>query len=238
MHESSYLVFGLLLLLPWVLVHLSRADLRRELWVSSLLAAPLGPLFEIWYHRDYWNPAVYGPWTVGLEDLLFGFCVGGLGAVAYEVLLNRKRVARHGAQNLRFFLLAFLAGVLAHAFLVPTGVNSIYVSIATFLAVTLMMLHRRRDLIPVALVSGAALAALMVGSYQAVLWHHPTLFEEFWHLEKLSGQFILGVPIEEPLWGFGWGAFIGCAWKYGYGEICVPRRRLKAGTLEEDPLNP
>jgi hypothetical protein len=94
---------------------------------------------------------------------------------------------------------------------------------AVFAAATLVMLIQRKDLLPVAIVSGAALAILMVLNYQIVLFFYPNLFEDFWQLGNLSGRFLLRVPIEEPLWGFGWGAFIGCAWKYGFGEVCVPR---------------
>lgn len=238
MDRYSYLIFGLILLAPWIAAHVARPDLRRELWVSSFAAAPLGPFFEYWYHRDYWKPEVLGPWSVGIEDLLFGFCVGGLGAVAYEVLFNRTRVPRHGQRNPVFFFIAFLFGTLAHVFVVPMGVNSIYVSTAVFFLVTLWMLFARADLLPVAVVSGAVLALIMIASYQIVLMFHETLFTEFWRLENLSGRFVLGVPLEEPLWGFGWGAFIGSAWKFGYGEVCVPRRVAEAGTPAEKAISP
>ncbi len=223
MRDYAYFLYGLLFLFPWFAVWRLRPDLRRELWIMSLVTAPLGPIFERWYHVDYWKPSVLGPWSVGAEDLLFGFGVGGLGAVAYEVLLRRRRVSRDWWQNPLFFAAVFFVGLAAHAILVPRGVNSIYVSMAVFTAGTLVMVIRRSDLLPVAIVSGAALAALMVLNYQIVLLFHPTLFEDFWRLENLSGRFVLRVPIEELLWGFGWGAFIGCAWKYGFGEVCVPR---------------
>lgn len=228
MERYAYLLFGLTLLVPWIAAHLARPDLRRELWVSSLVTVPLGPIFQYWYLRDYWRPALLGPWPVGVEDLLFGFTAGGLGAVSYEVLFNRARVPRYGRQNPVFFVLAFLGGLGAHALLVPAGVNSIYVSIAVFAAVTAFMLVRRPDLVVVALVSGLSLAVLMVAAYQGVLLLHEGLFTEHWMLDNLSGAFVLGVPIEEPLWGLGWGAFIGTAWKYGYGEVCVPRRAAAA----------
>ena len=235
MREGAYLLYALLFFLPWAAVWRLRPDLRVELLVSSLATAPLGLLFERWYHLDYWNPSVLSPWSVGVEDLLFGFGVGGLGAVAYEALSGRHRVPRHAWRNPLFFAAVFLIGLAAHAVLVPRGVNSIYVSMAVFAAGTLVMVIRRNDLLPVAIVSGAALAALMVMNYQIVLLFHSTLFEDFWKLDNLSGRFILRVPIEEPLWGFGWGAFIGCAWKYGFGEVCVPRAAAGQAAREVNP---
>ena len=232
MEQYSYLLFGLILLIPWIAAHLARPDLRRELWISSLATSPLGPFFEYWYHRDYWNPEVLGPWSVGFEDILYGFCVGGLGAVSYEIIFNRTREPRYGQRNPIFFFLAFLFGALAHVVIIPAGVNSIYVSAAVFVLVTLVMLLARPDLLPVAVTSGLALALIMIASYQIVLLFHETLFADFWRLENLSGVFILRVPLEEFLWGFGWGAFIGCAWKFGYGEICVPRRPAMDNTPE------
>jgi hypothetical protein len=223
MRAHAYLIYGLTFLVPWIAVWIRRRDLRVELLVSSLVTAPLGPIFERWYHLDYWKPRVLGPFAVGLEDFLFGFGVGGLGAVAYEVLAGRVRVPRYGWQNPLLFVAIFLFGLAAHAIAVP-AVNSIHVSMGVFLIATAIMVVRRRDLVPVAIVSGAAIAAFMILSYQVVLIFRPTLFEDFWFLSNLSGRFILRVPIEEPLWGFLWGAFIGCAWKYGFGEICAPRR--------------
>ena len=223
MREYSYLLYGLTFLVPWLAVYVRRRDLRVELVVSSLATAPLGPIFERWYHADYWKPSVLGPFAIGIEDFLFGFGVGGLGAVAYEALSGRERVPRHGWRNPLFFLAIFLFGLAAHAIAAPV-VNSIYVSMATFLIATAIMVARRTDLLPVALISGVAVAAFMILNYQVVLAFHPALFQDFWFLPNLSGRFIARVPIEEPLWGFFWGAFIGCAWKYGFGEVCVPRR--------------
>ena len=61
-------------------------------------------------------------------------------------------------------------------------------SVAVFVGVTAVMLYRRRDLLPVALVSGASLAVLMVAAYQVVLPFHQTLFNDYWMLENLSGR--------------------------------------------------
>ncbi|MDP3938481.1 MAG: lycopene cyclase domain-containing protein [Deltaproteobacteria bacterium] len=233
MDQHAYLLFGLTLLVPWIAIHLARPDLRRELWISSLVTIPLGPIFQYWYLQDYWRPDLIGPWSVGVEDLLFGFTAGGLGAASYEVLANRARAPRYGNQNPVFFFLAFLGGLAAHALFVPAGLNSIYVSFAVFVAVTAYMLFRRPDLVRVSLVSGVSLAVLMIGAYQVVLLFHERLFIDHWMLENLSGRFILGVPGEEPLWGIGWGGFIGTAWKYGYGEVCVPRREAAGGRTQE-----
>ena len=229
MEQYSYLLFGLILLVPWIAAHVARPDLRRELWISSIATSPLGPIFQYWYLRDYWTPQVLGPWSVGFEDVLFGFCMGGLGAVSYEVLFKRARVPRYGQRNPVFFFIAFLFGVLAHVVIIPAGVNSIYVSMAVFALVTLIMLMARPDLVPVAIISGLALALLVIVSYQMVLVFHETLFTDFWQLENLSGRYVMRVPLEEPLWALSWGAFIGSAWKYGYGEVCVPRRLAESG---------
>ena len=228
MRAYAYLLYGLMFLVPWIAVWIWRRDLRVELAVSSLVTAPLGPIFERWYHADYWKPTVLGPLPVGIEDLFFGFGVGGLGAVAYEVIANRERARRYGWRNPLFFFAVFVFGLAAHAIAVP-AVNSIHVSMIVFLIATALMLIRRGDLLPVALISGAAVAGFMILNYQVVLILHPTLFEDFWFLSNLSGRFILRVPIEEPLWGFLWGAFIGCAWKYGFGEVCVPRGSRDTG---------
>lgn len=235
MRDFAYLAYGATFLVPWIAVWIARRDLRTELLVTSLVTAPLGPLFESWYHVDYWRPSVLGPWPVGIEDLLFGFGVGGVGAVAYEVLTGRGRVQAYPWRNPLFFAAVFALGLAAHALLVPR-VNSIYVSMAIFMVAAAVMVALRRDLAIVSVISGFVVACVMIVNYQVVLALHPTLFQDFWLLDHLSGRFILRVPIEEPLWGFCWGLFIGSAWKFGFGEICVPKSEVASVHGEVEPI--
>ena len=104
MEQYSYLLFGLILLVPWIAAHVARPDLRRELWISSIATSPLGPIFQYWYLRDYWTPQVLGPWSVGFEDVLFGFCMGGLGAVSYELGTLLQQAATTALNNVGLVL--------------------------------------------------------------------------------------------------------------------------------------
>ncbi len=43
------------------------------------------------------------------------------------------------------------------------------------------------------------------------------VIQSFWLLENISGILILGVPIEELLWGFGWGMLAGSIYEFHKG---------------------
>jgi hypothetical protein len=60
----------------------------------------------------------------------------------------------------------------------------------------------RKDLIKLALINGALVAALMFIFYFTFLIPlYPKVFETTWLLKNISQIFIFGVPIEELLWG-------------------------------------
>ncbi|KKQ91174.1 MAG: hypothetical protein UT16_C0022G0002 [Candidatus Azambacteria bacterium GW2011_GWA2_39_10] len=50
-----------------------RRDLRKEMLTMSFVVAPMGPLSEFFYLRDYWQPELFNGWSIGIEDLIFGF---------------------------------------------------------------------------------------------------------------------------------------------------------------------
>ena len=45
----------------------------------------------------------------------------------------------------------------------------------------------------------------------------PNIIEDWWKLENISGIIIFGAPIEELIWGFTWGFFIGPVYEFWRG---------------------
>ena len=89
------------------------------------------------------------------------------------------------------------------------GVNSAYVSIIGLFVTALLIVSWRKDLLRDACITGIFMAALTFVIYQIWLLFYPTIFNDFWHLQNISGITIWSVPVEELLFLFVWGAFIG-----------------------------
>ena len=202
----SYLVGDGVFLLIWMLLFYWRADLRKKILTMSLLVAPLGPLSEFFYARDYWRPELLGGGRIGIEDIIFAFCIGGIAGVIYEELFGRRFTKRH-LQNHRKTM--FALSVFGLTWMVVGSVvlryNSIYVSASGFIVIALVMLVLRHDLIKVALFSGILVGCLMFVFYLIFLSIFPGAIHQWWMLKNLSGILIFGVPLEELMWGFGWG---------------------------------
>jgi len=100
-------------------------------------------------------------------------------------------------------------------------INSIYACSIGFIISSLIIWLKRRDLVVNSLLSGLFVAILMLINY--ILWfifYSSQIVDRFWMLKNLSGVFILGVPIEELIWGFSWGMIAGPLYEFwqGMGE--------------------
>jgi len=184
----------------------------------SFAVAPLGPLSEFFYLRDYWQPTLFTGWPIGLEDFLFGFFIGGIAGVIYEEIFGKKYVKRHLDTHPYWMFGVALFGL---AFMVigniVLGFNSIYVSIAVFLIIGATMLLFRHDLLRNAFFSGLLVGALMFLFYLIFIPLFPNVIQEWWLLQNISGILLFGIPLEELAWGFGWGFFAGPAYEFVRG---------------------
>src|SRR3989304_2640661 len=90
-YKYAYLVANIFFLAVWLIIYFRVKYLRRPMLILSLITASFGPISEIWYFADYWKPEIALPLPIvgGVEDLLFGFSIGGIGAFAYESLFVR-----------------------------------------------------------------------------------------------------------------------------------------------------
>lgn len=151
----AYLIGDLIFLSVWLLLFLRRPDFRRRMLIMSTMVAPMGPLSEIFYRRDYWRPELFSGQAIGIEDLLFGFAIGGIAGVIYECLLGKRFLKRHSkVQTIWMFVVAIFGITWMFVGNIVLGFNSIYVSTTGFLVVGFLVILRRKDLLGDALLSG------------------------------------------------------------------------------------
>lgn len=218
LNRCSYLFWDLVLVILWLFFFLSRKDLRRQMSLISLLTTPSGPIAELWYLKDYWQPDFLLGGPINIEDLLFGFTIGGIATVLYKVLLKRKLV-KDRARNLWLLPLVILVEIICMIVLTDIlKVNSIYGSCLGFVINGFVILYKRRDLAACAFVSGLFLSLTMfVLYYLAILWC-PGIVKAYWLLHGTAhGILFCHVPVAELLWSFTCGMVGGTFFEFWQG---------------------
>lgn len=231
MFRYSYLVANLFFLFVWLLIFWRAKNLRRPMLIMSLLTASFGPISELWYFADYWKPETVLPLPVigGVEDLMFGFSIGGIGAFGYESLFVRG-ICKCEDKKLKkeWFLLVFFAIIGVSMIILNNllGVNSVFASSIGMVVIAAIMLFLRPDLITNALGSAFFVAATMFVIYflgQELFPSGHVWMERIW---KLSGRpegiiIFKHIPVTEMLWGLSWGLVWGPMYEFLVGARVI-----------------
>lgn len=206
-YQLSYLVYSLLFLAVWVILFLVRKDLRRRMLLFSLVAAPMGPVSEIWFLRDYWQRPTVTGYPISIEDALFAFSVGGIAFNLYKVVFSVTVVRGRTQISRRWLLLVFPLTVLSSMLLLTNwlGVNSIFASSFAFVAFAALVWILRPDLIVPSVTTGILMLCLFLMIYQIMRVVFPGVLQNWCTGCNPSGVRFLGVNVEELLWDFSWG---------------------------------
>lgn len=233
-YKYAYLIANLFFLAVWLLIFWKVKHLRRPMLIMSLITATFGPISELWYFADYWKPEIALPLPVigGVEDLLFGFSIGGIGAFVYESLfVSGLCVCEEKKLKREWFLLFFFA-VVGISMLVLNnllGLNSIFASSISMTIVAAIMLYKRPDLIPNALGSAVMVAGIMFAIYflgQEVFSGGHAWMLRIWKLSNTPEGVILfkHIPWTEMLWGLSWGLVWGPMYEFLVGARTMSLR--------------
>ena len=78
----------------------------------------------------------------------------------------------------------------------------------------LIIYIKRKDLIDESLATAVIITIMSVIGYSLLNLISPGFIEEFWLFQNIGKVLILGVPLEEIIWFFVIGAFIGPLYEY------------------------
>lgn len=209
-YTYAYLIGDLLLGFFWLFLYLFRKDLRHELLITSFVFGVCGPLSEIIYLRDYWKPELLFGNSIGVEDFLFGFFIGGIACVLYKEIFHKFFLKRKDKHNWLWFVPASVViSIVILGGLITLGVNSIYASIFLFGIISLFIIFYRTDLTAEALGGGVSMLILIILFYSLFIQIFPDVFNRWWMLKNLTGVFIFDIPVEELWWAFAFGTMAG-----------------------------
>ncbi len=212
---NEWLVFSLILLGIWLVIFLSNKIVRKEMFLVSLWTMPFG-LTEPLFVPEYWNPPslfnLAARTGFDIESLIFSFAIGGIGSVIYETIfkIKHEKMTKHEmhSKRHRFHLLALFSPIIIFLILFfLTNLNPIYSSsIAMFFGGISMMLCRQ-DLKKKIFVGGFLFLSLYLIFFLSFNFVYPYAVESFWNLSAISGILVLGIPLEELIFAFGFGIF-------------------------------
>jgi len=210
----AWFAWSTIFLLPWLGFLLWVPRYRPEMLWSSVLTAPFG-LTEPLFVPRYWNPPSLFDFAqrtgFDLESLIFCFAIGGVGAVLYNVLTHQdlepissrqRHLGRHQHHRI-----AIVAPVVAFPILYLLPWNPIYPAIFAMALGGAATVACRPDLLWNTLIGGALFAAYYAVFMLLLEWMAPGYIERVWNLADLSGVMIVGIPLEELLFGFAFGTY-------------------------------
>ena len=219
-YEYSYFLVSILSLLIWLILFFWRRNLRKEMLVMSLLIGFLGLFLGLIYTLDWWHPLTITKTIIGFEDFIFGFSLGGTSAVIYEAVFKKRikirkiRRKEEIRQNYNFLFLFTSSLILFLFFFYTLRLNSFYSSIIGLLIPILFTLIKRKDLIFDSLTSGFLVLIIALIGTNIIEFITPGWVKSSWYFDNLVGIVIFKLPLEDIIWFFLTGAFIGPLYEF------------------------
>ena len=219
-NQYSYLIGSLLFILIWLVFFLWRKDTRKEMLIISLLFGIAGLLSQIIYINDWWKPLTITATSLGIEDFLFGFSIGGISSVVYEHLFNKRvkikkvKKLKEQKRNINFLLVIFTIPIIFYGGFFILGINTFISSIFAFVIPTSIIYLKRKDLIRDSFFSGIFTVLIMFLVYQIIELIIPGFFESFFLFQNIGHIIFLKIPLEEYIWFFLLGLLVGPLYEY------------------------
>jgi hypothetical protein len=228
-YHYVWLIWSSAFLIPWLALYVAWPAHRVVMWKSSLFMAPFG-LTEPLFVPEYWNPPSLFELAqrtgFDIESIIFSFAIGGIGALLYNaVTVRRPRPLsaddRHARRH-RFHHAALALPFVAFPLLYFLPWNPIYAGIAAMASGAVACVLCRPDLARNALIGGTLFLGIYIVFLLGLKWSAPGYIEQVWNLPALSGILIYGLPLEELLFGFGFGLFWSGLYEHFTWQRSVP----------------
>lgn len=208
----SYLLISAAIAVAGIVGALTIPRCRNLVVTSGILAAPAG-LADWFFVPEYWQPVhLIGPWF-SLEGMLFSFGNGCLIMLPIVVRWPYLRTPFPGdlVDLLRRLTVPMSLGAVAFLLVWESGLGKLMIMHATFFGfavIALFLWRKGRFSIEIALTAGIGFALLYGAGTLVWHWLDPEL-NGYWAAKDAywySLPFPPGLPIEEYVWAFGYGA--------------------------------
>jgi hypothetical protein len=216
-----WLLWASAFLLPWAILYAVAPWVRRVMIQASIPTAAFG-LTEPFFVPRYWNPPTLFDLAqrtgFDIESVIFCFAIGGIGAAGYRALASLPEGVMDHAERQsgrhRWHMAALAAPFPIFLLLLLFPWNPIYPGILALFSGALAAGICRPDLIRNSLWGGAIFFVLYLVFLLGLRWYWPGYIEAVWNLAQLLPWRPLGLPLEELLFGFGFGLYWSCVYEH------------------------
>jgi hypothetical protein len=205
--KYSYLGYSLIFLFVWILFTILRPDLRRRMFLFSLIIAPTGPLSEIWFLRDYWRRPTITGYPISIEDAIFAFAIAGIAYSIYKIFFKKIALQSEDQPSRPWLVIVFFTATFLPLLIFTDllGINSIFSSTFSLFLIAILTWKLRPDLWKPSMISGILVVILFFFIYKAMQVIFPGAIE-YWCMGcNPLGVRLSGINLEELLWDFSWG---------------------------------
>lgn len=228
-----WLFWSIALLVVWSVIFLYLPRDRAKTLRAALLTMPFG-LTEPLFVPAYWNPPslfdLAQKTGFDIESLIFAFSIGGISAVAYDLVTRRRERRMSPSQRSlprhRLHPLVLATPLIVFALLAWGPWNPIYPAIAALFAGAATAVLCRPDLKQRTWVGGVLFVLLYIFVLQGLRATSPGYIQHVWNLRSLSGTEIFGMPMEELLFA----CSFGCYWAAVYEHVTWRQSVYRANT--------
>lgn len=222
---SGYLLGSLLLGIPYLLIYLTRPDLRQQLIWGGVACLPLA-LTAPFFIPEYWNPPYYfgdfGFVRLGIEDFIFSFFIGGIASSIYEFTFKKRLTKIEKNKAVAKDWKPYVGGI---TFLVLMEVFFPQHSIISLALlgplVAAYMIMCRSDLRNQSFTAGGLFMMFYFIFFTAFKTLFPSYVDVVYMKANLFDIYVKGVPIEELLFAFS----VGCGWSILYEYVVGYREK-------------
>ena len=207
MNLNPWLIGSLLLLLTWLLFWIFNSRMRKRMVLASVLLMPTG-ISQGHFVPEYWNPPSIFKLSesIGfdLESLLFSFSIGGISIALFE-LFSSKRVnqLRRNRNDQVLIIIAACTSVVFCTVYDFLGFNPIYSLLAALYSGSVFLMMARPVIIPEAIKHSLVFLFFYTIVFLMLNIIFPDFVSETWNLSNISNILIMGIPIEEFAYAFG-----------------------------------
>jgi hypothetical protein len=206
----SYLAGVIIVLLIWLVFYILNKSLRVQMLIVGILIAPF-VILDVLTVPTYWNPQTFFNLPVGIEGFAFTFLIAGIASVSYEAMFHKKY--KYKTIKVDKVYPFFAAAIASFAIIYLLSLNVIYFFILSFAFMAIIIVKRRKALIPNAFFSSLFFGIIYFSAFYIWLHFYPESIN-WWNKDTLSGINIAGVPFEEMLFALGFGLFVGPLYEY------------------------
>lgn len=187
-----------------------------------------------WWTQDWWHPLTITSTRIGIEDIIAGWSNGGVVAVIYEVVL-KKRLQKPSNVNKRFLIYGLVIGCEVIIF---SGImfwllhfTSFISCLISYLIGIILMVSLRKNLLTNAILSGLLMVLITLPVFIIVESLFPGSINSMWYSQNLSGVKFIVAPLEDIIFYFLLGAWVGPLYKFMFDYRSI------ANTLKEKSSN-